>query len=165
MNPDAELIMPPCPISQQEKNWPLLAVSSGVFGSAAILGNQSATPMGLTVTTAPTKLAADVGIGETVTSGGDWADEEVQIEGDDDEMGRDNLNDNGDEQGEGWDNTVIELPPDLVSAAVRRERSRNELFPCRKTRVQRQATTTRAVTSSRRPKASPCRNSGRRTRS
>ena len=128
MNPNAELIVPPCPISQQESNWPLLAVSKGFFEGAGIRGNQPATTAGLT-TTLPTKLAADAGIGDTATSGGDWADDDVQMEADDDDNGRGNVNDNPDEQGEGWDNEVIELPPDLVSSvALRDVGEKNDFF-------------------------------------
>jgi len=83
-----------------------------------IKGNQpAATTAGLT-SNITTKLAANVHIDETVTSGGDWADDEPQMELDDDDMNKDNLHGNQDEQGEGWDDTNIELPPDLVSDLI-----------------------------------------------
>jgi coatomer protein complex subunit alpha (xenin) len=114
VNPNAELILPPCPISQQESNWPLLAVSKGFFEGAIIKGNQPAATTGLT-TNITSKLTANVHIDETATSGGDWADDEVQMELDDDDINKGNLNSNQDEQGEGWGDSEIELPPDLVS--------------------------------------------------
>jgi coatomer protein complex subunit alpha (xenin) len=88
INPNAELILPPCPISQQESNWPLLAVSKGFFEGAMIKGNQppSATT-GLT-SNITTKLAANVHIDETGTSGGDWADDDVQVELDEDDINK-----------------------------------------------------------------------------
>ncbi len=115
VNPNAELILPPCPISQQESNWPLLAVSKGFFEGAMIKGNQppSATT-GLT-SNITTKLAANVHIDETGTSGGDWADDDVQVELDEDDINKGNVHNNQDEQGEGWGDSEIELPPDLVS--------------------------------------------------
>lgn len=33
-NPDAKLLRPPCPITQQEANWPLLSISKGFFEGA-----------------------------------------------------------------------------------------------------------------------------------
>lgn len=81
-----------------------------------IKGNQGTTTTTANLTSnITTKLAANLHIDETVTSGGDWADDEVQIEGDDDDIiNRDNITNNQDEQGEGWGDTDIELPPDLV---------------------------------------------------
>ena len=79
-----------------------------------IKGNQPAATTGLT-SNIKTKLAADVHIDETGASGGDWADDEVQMELDDDDGNKENLHGNSDEQGEGWGDSEIELPPDLVS--------------------------------------------------
>jgi hypothetical protein len=80
-----------------------------------IKGNQppSATT-GLT-SNITTKLAANVHIDETGTSGGDWADDDVQVELDEDDINKGNVHNNQDEQGEGWGDSEIELPPDLVS--------------------------------------------------
>ncbi|CAF1543415.1 unnamed protein product, partial [Rotaria sordida] len=69
VNPNAELILSPCPISQQESNWPLLVASKEFFEGAMIKRNQPTS----------TKLAANLHIDETATSDGDWADDEVQI--------------------------------------------------------------------------------------
>ena len=109
------MISPPCPISQQESNWPLLAVSRGIFEGAGLVSNQPAsTGPGLTANV-PTKLAADVRYEDAATSGGDWADDEVQMELDEDDVGRSGISAGQDEQGEGWGDTDLELPPDLVS--------------------------------------------------
>ena len=70
VNPNAELISPPCLISQQELNWPLLAVSKGFFEGAMIKGNQPAVTAGLT-SNITTKLAANVQIDEIGASGRD----------------------------------------------------------------------------------------------
>ncbi|CAF1559479.1 unnamed protein product [Rotaria sordida] len=79
VNPNAELILPPCPISQQESNWPLLVASKEFFEGAMIKRNQpTSTTAGLT-SNISTKLSANLHIDETATSGGDWADDEVQI--------------------------------------------------------------------------------------
>ncbi|CAF4864256.1 unnamed protein product, partial [Rotaria sp. Silwood1] len=117
INPNAELILPPCPISQQESNWPLLAVSKGFFEGAMIQGNQPKTTTGLS-SNITTKLAPNLPIDETVTSGGDWADDEVQMELDEDDMNRENLHANQEEQGEGWGDTELELPPDLEVTGI-----------------------------------------------
>ncbi|CAF1560151.1 unnamed protein product [Rotaria sp. Silwood1] len=60
------------------------------------------------------KLALNLHINETATNGEDLADDEEQIEGDEDDLNRENLNNNQDEQDEGWGDTEIELLPDLV---------------------------------------------------
>ncbi|CAF1513105.1 unnamed protein product, partial [Rotaria sp. Silwood1] len=60
------------------------------------------------------KFALNLHLDETATSGEDWADDEEQIEGDEDDLNRENLNNNQDEQDEGWGDTEIELPPDLT---------------------------------------------------
>ncbi|CAF3332517.1 unnamed protein product [Rotaria sp. Silwood2] len=46
------------------------------------------------------KLAANLHIDEKAISGRDWADDEVKIEGDEDDLNRENLNNNQNEQGE-----------------------------------------------------------------
>ncbi|CAF1160102.1 unnamed protein product [Rotaria sp. Silwood1] len=51
---------------------------------------------------------------KAATSGRDWVYDEVQIEGDEDDLNRKNLNNNQDEHDEGWGDTEIELPPDLT---------------------------------------------------
>ncbi|CAF3789144.1 unnamed protein product [Rotaria sp. Silwood1] len=61
-----------------------------------------------------TKLAVNLHIDETATSGGDWTHHEVQIEGDKDDLNRENLNNNQDKQDDGRGDTEIELPLDLV---------------------------------------------------
>ena len=114
MNPNAELIQPPCPISQQESNWPLLAVSKGFFQEPILKGNQPATTGGLT-SNIRTNLAANMNIEDTEVVTGDWADDEAQIVVDDDDMNGNNANANQEEKGEGWGDDVLELPPDLVS--------------------------------------------------
>ncbi|CAF3113862.1 unnamed protein product [Rotaria sp. Silwood2] len=43
MNPNAELILPSCPMCQQELNWPLLAVSKGFCEGTMIKGRQPTT--------------------------------------------------------------------------------------------------------------------------
>jgi hypothetical protein len=82
-----------------------------------IKGNQPAAATGLT-SNITTKLAANLHIDETGTSGGDWADDDVQMELDDDDINKDHRNSNQDEQGEGWGDSEIELPPDLVSYQI-----------------------------------------------
>ena len=113
VNSNAELISPPCPISQQESNWPLLAVSKGYFEGTIVKGSQSTTTTtassGGPVSSAKTKLAAAEAMDDAaVASGGDWADDEVQVEVDEDGET------NRDEQGEGWGDTELDLPADLV---------------------------------------------------
>lgn len=130
MNAKAELISPPCPISQQESNWPLLAVSKGFFEGAMIKGNttsSTSTSTGLT-SNITTKLAANLHIDETNASGGDWADDEVQVELDQDEMNADPLHGNADEQGEGWGDTDLELPADLVRSSLECERTKRDFL-------------------------------------
>ena len=80
-----------------------------------IKGSQQAsmTKTGLTVTS-KTKFGPDLAIEEIATSGGDWDDDNVQVELDEDAADQDNLVNNQDEQGEDWGDTEIELPPDLV---------------------------------------------------
>ncbi|CAF4209674.1 unnamed protein product, partial [Adineta steineri] len=75
INPNAELILSPCPISQQESNWPLLNVSKGFFEGAAIKGNQTAATSGSSTTTA-SKFDANVNIEESATIGGGWSDDD-----------------------------------------------------------------------------------------
>jgi hypothetical protein len=82
-----------------------------------IKGNQPAAATGLT-SNITTKLAANLHIDETGTSGGDWADDDVQMELDDDDINKEHRNSNQDEQGEGWGDSEIELPPDLVSYQI-----------------------------------------------
>ncbi|CAF4984176.1 unnamed protein product, partial [Rotaria sp. Silwood1] len=71
VNSNAELILPPCSISQQESNWPLLAASKRFFESAMIKQRQpTSTTAGLT-SNITTKHAANLHIDETTTCGGD----------------------------------------------------------------------------------------------
>jgi hypothetical protein len=91
-----------------------LAVSKGFFEGAMIKGNQPSTTAGLT-SNITTKLAANAHIDETIASGGDWADDEGQMELDDDENNKENPRANQDDIGEGWGDTDLELPADLVS--------------------------------------------------
>lgn len=79
-----------------------------------IKGNQPAATSGL-ASNITTKFATNVHIDETEATGGDWADDDVQMEADEDGVNRDNSNGNPDEQGEGWGDSEIELPADLVS--------------------------------------------------
>jgi len=118
VNENAELILPPCPISQQESNWPLLAVSRGFFEGSIIKGNQSVGGPAATtsnfVPTGRTTFAAADQIDDVRTSGGDWADDDVQMEDDEDGIrGREAIEGNGDEQGGGWEGAEIEIPADL----------------------------------------------------
>jgi hypothetical protein len=78
-----------------------------------IKGNQPASATTGLTSNITTKLAANLHIDETGTSGGDWADDEVQMELDEDDINKEHHG-NVDEQGEGWGDTEIELPPDLV---------------------------------------------------
>ncbi|CAF3824980.1 unnamed protein product, partial [Rotaria magnacalcarata] len=119
VNSNAELIFPPCPISQQESNWPLLTVSKGPFEGVTIKGNQgTTTTTAILGSTTSSKLDATINIDETEHSGGFWADEEGQIELGEDDIDRKNPQTNQDEQGEGWGDTDIELPADLESAGA-----------------------------------------------
>ncbi|CAF3797084.1 unnamed protein product [Rotaria sp. Silwood1] len=80
VNLNAELILPLCSISQQESNWPLSAASKEFFERAMIKQSQpTSTTAGLT-SNITTKLAANLHIDETTTCGGDWDDNEVQID-------------------------------------------------------------------------------------
>ncbi|CAF1595988.1 unnamed protein product [Rotaria sp. Silwood1] len=88
INPNAELILPPCLIRSQPT-------------TADLRSNIT------------TKLAVNLHIDETATSGGDWTHHEVQIEGDKDDLNRENLNNNQDKQDDGRGDTEIELPLDL----------------------------------------------------
>lgn len=117
INRNAQLISPPCPISQQESNWPLLAVSKGYFEDSIVKGAQ---PISTTTTTAAvnigkTKWATSEQLEDLATTGGNWADDEIPVEMDDEDGQRENLTDNNDEQGEGWRDTELHLPADLVS--------------------------------------------------
>ncbi|CAF4921056.1 unnamed protein product [Rotaria sp. Silwood1] len=95
ISPNAELILPPCLISQQESNWPFQPTTADLRSNIT------------------TKLAVNLHIDETATSGGDWTHHEVQIEGDKDDLNRENLNNNQDKQDDGRGDTEIELPLDL----------------------------------------------------
>ena len=93
-----------------------------IKGNAPSLTSTSA---GLT-SNITTKLAANLHIDETNASGGDWADDEVQVELDQDDMNADQLRGNADEQGEGWGDTDLELPADLVRASLERQRTKRD---------------------------------------
>lgn len=126
VNENAELILPPCPISQQESNWPLLAVSRGVFEGSIIKGNQNVGGPAATtsnfVPTGRTTFAAADQIDDVRTSGGDWADDDVQMEDDEDGIReREAIDGNGDEQGGGWEGAEIEIPADLVNKNLNEE--------------------------------------------
>ena len=81
---------------------------SGASTTAGISGTASLS------TVSNKKLATNEQLEDIGTSGGDWADDDVQIEGDEDNMNRESMTSNQDEPGEGWGDTDLELPPDLV---------------------------------------------------
>ena len=67
--PNAQLLQPPVPITQQESNWPLLTVSKGFFeGAMAAKGN-------------PSKLAAQEVDVEDMGAGEGWGDDDLDIDG------------------------------------------------------------------------------------
>ncbi|CAF4295015.1 unnamed protein product, partial [Adineta steineri] len=105
INPNAELILPPCPISQQESNWPLLNVSKGFFECVSIKGTQPAATTGSSTTTA-SKFDANVNIEESATTGGGWCGV--------DDFPEEKAHENPDESetGEDWDDDEPELPAD-----------------------------------------------------
>lgn len=116
VNRNAELIRPPCPISQQESNWPLLAVSNSnpfIGGLALSAGPTATKATGLTTTATKTKFGFQDQTDEVVNSAGDWTGDDIAVEIDDDDTNRENLVSNQDEQGEGWEDTNIEIPTDL----------------------------------------------------
>ncbi|CAF1084468.1 unnamed protein product [Adineta steineri] len=105
VNPSAELILPPCPISQQESNWPLLNVSKGFFEGVSIKGNQTVATSGSSTTTA-SKFDANVNIEESATTGGAWSGVDDFIK----EKDHDSQDES--ETGEGWGDSEPELPAD-----------------------------------------------------
>ena len=67
--PNAQLLQPPVPITQQESNWPLLTVSKGFFeGAMAARGNQS-------------KMAAQEIDMDDVGAGEGWGDDDLDMDG------------------------------------------------------------------------------------
>jgi hypothetical protein len=93
-----------------------------------IKGSQpsTATP-GLTSNTKP-RFTADDNIEETGTEGGYWAEDEIPMELEEDGIPKQSKN-NQDEQGEGWGDSEIELPADLVSDLFRHNNF-DEIFFC-----------------------------------
>ncbi|KAK2187376.1 hypothetical protein NP493_168g04047 [Ridgeia piscesae] len=112
VNPHANLLQPPVPITQQESNWPLLTVSKGFFEGA-----MAATRAGKT---AGVTMAAD-----TEAEAGEGWGQDAELVLDDDGFGvpPEGMDDEalvgGDEEGAGWDvgDDDLELPPDLDIAA------------------------------------------------
>ena len=124
VNTNAELIQPPCPIGQQESNWPLLTVSKGPFGDTIFKGNAggaggaAATTTANLVPTGRTAFAAADHHDDGEATGGDWADDDVQMEPDEDGLGRkDAAHGDQDDQGEGWGDTELDLPADIEGVA------------------------------------------------
>ncbi|CAF1023866.1 unnamed protein product [Didymodactylos carnosus] len=120
INTKAELLQPPCPIAQQESNWPLLAISKGFFEGAMIKSGQTGSTSGAGLTTqVQTAFTPNVTVDETVNTGGDWADGDAEMLLDED--GNRETATNGDdtnEKGEGWgDDINLDLPADLDTSA------------------------------------------------
>jgi coatomer protein complex subunit alpha (xenin) len=105
VNPNAVLLQPPVPITQQESNWPLLTVSKSIFdGAVAAKKTGAAAAVG----------HFDVDISE---AGEGWGDDEIIIDEEggvvaaDEGLGGEAV---GDAEGGGWDvDEDLELPPDL----------------------------------------------------
>ncbi|KAK3106032.1 hypothetical protein FSP39_011311 [Pinctada imbricata] len=106
--PNATLLQPPTPISQQESNWPLLTMTKGFFEGAMAAG-----------TTKKTGLAAAAVDMDDVGEGGGWGDDADLVLDDEGGFGGEGLDDEalvgGDEEGGGWDvgDDDLELPADL----------------------------------------------------
>ncbi|XP_013382389.1 coatomer subunit alpha isoform X2 [Lingula anatina] len=109
--PNAALLQPPCPITQQESNWPLLTVTKGFFEGAMAAKAGKAASGGVSM------MAAD----ETEEAG--WG-EDAELVLDDDGFGPpgEGMDDiiPGGEEGGGWDvgDDDLELPADLEVGPV-----------------------------------------------
>ncbi|GFO24200.1 coatomer subunit alpha [Plakobranchus ocellatus] len=105
--PNASLLQPPVPITQQESNWPLLTVSKGFFegAMAARGGKQSALD------------ASALAVDDDVGAGGGWGDDADELVLDEDGGFGEGLDEEGiAADGGGWDvdDDDLELPPDLI---------------------------------------------------
>lgn len=101
--PNAKLLRPPVPITQQESNWPLLTVSKGFFEGAMAARGQGGT-------LAATSEALDD------TSADGWGVDAELVMDDDFMPAESGLDEDaaGDKEGDGWDvDEELELPADL----------------------------------------------------
>lgn len=104
VNPNAKLLQPPVPLSQQESNWPLLSVSKGFFeGNIAARAGASSVAAAGTAGAVHSPLAAlqtvNVDIGAISKN---W-DDDANLDLDDDETGGEKLNAGGDNENIGDD--------------------------------------------------------------
>lgn len=119
-NPDAKLLRPPVPITQQESNWPLLSISKGFFEGAIASrsGGSSLAKAASGSTSEAIKMpstalqAVDVG-----NAGGAWNDDD-EIQLDDEEVGEDGvpLETSGGDAGWDVDDNELDIPADLIAA-------------------------------------------------
>lgn len=119
-NPDAKLLRPPVPITQQESNWPLLSISKGFFeGTIATKGTSGLAnaAAGSEAVKMPSSALQAVDVGN---AGGAWNDDdEIQL---DDENEKVTLDEDGNSVGDGdagWDidDNELDIPADLIAAS------------------------------------------------
>ncbi|KAH9509800.1 hypothetical protein Btru_045233 [Bulinus truncatus] len=103
--PNASLLQPPVPITQQESNWPLLTVSKGFFEGPIGRGKQSAI------------AAAVLHDDDDSPLGGGWGDDVETLVIDEEGFG-DGLDEEVPPGEGGWDVEDLELPADLESNAA-----------------------------------------------
>lgn len=121
-NPNAKLLRPPVPITQQEANWPLLSISKGFFeGAIAARGGasnlKSAATNEAVQVTATALQAVDLG-----NAGAAWGDDDdIQLDDEDKEvvLGEDGepLETSGGDAGWDIDDNELDIPADLIAAA------------------------------------------------
>jgi len=124
-NPEAKLLKPPVPITQQESNWPLLSVSKGFFEGAIASRGGPVTLGGNINGEAAIKLPSTIlQAVDVAVAGGAWNDDDdIHI---DDETGKITTNDKDEENADasggdqGWDvdDNELDIPTDLVVSAV-----------------------------------------------
>lgn len=115
LNPNAELLRPPVPISQQESNWPLLSVSKGFFE-----GNITARAAGAAGTSGSVNspITALQTVNVDISAASKTWDEDANLEIDDEDKidGEDGVEgEDGEDKGKGWDvdDAELDIPADL----------------------------------------------------
>ena len=108
--PDARLLKPPVPISQQESNWPLLSITKGFFEGNIAARNTSAPSAPINVL-----QTANVDISTAAKAWDDDADFELDEDG---ELVDTETKGDGGEAGWDVDDGELEIPADLNVPAV-----------------------------------------------
>jgi coatomer protein complex subunit alpha (xenin) len=84
VNPNAHLLRPPVPISQQESNWPLLSVSKGFF-EGNIAARTNAAAAGASAAAGVSPLTAIQTVNVDISAASKTWDEDANLEIDDEE--------------------------------------------------------------------------------